>query len=261
VKRLVVRLLLTIPVLAPAASHGQSGPVPTSQQLAAITERGRLLAAYDVAAWYATDAVLPLRPPDDAVNASVARQGADGRWVVSFGRLTASRDTFYRAYEAVQGADPKTFQVITHSPAEPLVGYERNATVALRTGAKAFGVVRRPYNGYALPTPNGEWWVYFLPAQTQAGVYPHGGDARFRVSADGTRLLETRRMHNSILESPMPDSVVAGYHTAVLDYLPEDSDVFLVLRRQPARPEYIVSECCYYEVRIDGTITWRPRDK
>ena len=239
----------------------QSPQKPTAQDLAAITARGRALVAYDVAAWHATDAVLALQPPQDAVNASAARQRTDGRWVVSFGKLAASKDTFYRAYEAVQGSDPRVFEVITHSPAEPIVGYERQAVIALRTAGEALGTVQRPYNGYALPAPNGEWWVYFLPAQTRAGIYPHGGDTRFRLTADGTQVLEARRMHNSILENPMADSVVAGYHSAVVDYLPEDSDVFLVLSREPRRPEYIVSSCCYYEVHPDGTIDWRPRDK
>jgi hypothetical protein len=246
--------------LAGTTLWAQGRPVPSDAILAGITERGRLLAAYDVAAWHATDAVLALHPPPEAVNASAARRGDNGRWVVSFGRLSESRDTFYRAYEAVQSQRPELFEVITHSPAQPLVGYEQAAAAALRTGAEAFGPVRRPYNGYVLPAPRGEWWVYFLPAQTRTGVYPHGGDVRYRVSADGQHVLETRRMHNSILESSTPDSAVAGYHTAVVDYLPEDSDVFLVLSRRPGKPELLVSECCYYEVHLDGTITWRPRD-
>ena len=35
---------------------------PTSAELAAITDRGRLLAEYDAAAWHATDAVLDAHP-------------------------------------------------------------------------------------------------------------------------------------------------------------------------------------------------------
>lgn len=46
-----------------------------------------------------------------------------------------------------------------------------------------------------------------------------------------------------------------------MDYLPEDSDVFLVLVRRPRKPELLVSECCYYEIRVDGSIGWRPREQ
>lgn len=42
-------------------------------------------------------------------------------------------------------------------------------------------------------------------------------------------------MHCAVLEVVVPDTARAGYHTAIMDYLPE--------------------------VRLDGSIDWRPRDK
>jgi hypothetical protein len=228
--------------------------------LDSISTRGRLLAAYDIASWHATDAVQALKPPSDAVNASAALQQPDGTWRVHFGHLTAARDTFYSVYEAVQQGAPESFTVVTHDPPQPLLGQERLAAAALQTGSEALGPVRRPYNGYALLAPGGEWWVYMLPAPTRIPYFPHGGDERYRISADGLRVLETRRMHRAVLEFALPDSVQFGYHTAVMDIFPEDSDVFLVLRRTPQKPELIVSDCCFYHVHVDGSITWRPRD-
>ena len=53
------------------------------------------------------------------------------------------------------------------------------------------------------------------------------------------------------------DSLVAGVHTAVMDDVPEDTDVFYVLTRSPRIPEIIVTENIFYEIRIDGTIVRR----
>ena len=50
-------------------------------------------------------------------------------------------------------------------------------------------------------------------------------------------------------------SLKAGFHTAVLDDRPEDTDVFLVLTRRPEVPEYVISATLYFRIDVDGTIT------
>ena len=247
-------------LMAAPQARAQTGDAIMDTVLAGITARGRELAAYDVAAWHATDAVQALPGERLPVNAFVARQDSSGRWVVSFGRLAEARDTFYRAYEAVQGDTPEQFNVKVHSPPEAMTGHERAAAAALRLGISAFGPVQRPYNGYVFPAPGGDWWVYLLPAQTEWGVFPHGSDVRYRVSADGASILETRPMHRTLMNRQLPDSATLGMHTAVVDTLPEDSDVFLVLSRVPHKPEYVVSDCCIYAVQLDGRIVMMKRD-
>jgi hypothetical protein len=74
--------------------------------------------------------------------------------------------------------------------------------------------------------------VYILPAQTTADVYPLGGDTRYLLSADGSKIIETRQLHKTILEiknAPSDTKKVAGYHTHILTDIPEDTDVFHVL--------------------------------
>ena len=44
---------------------------------------------------------------------------------------------------------------------------------------------RKPASSHKLPAGDAEWFVYLMPAQTQAGIFPLGADERFRVSADG----------------------------------------------------------------------------
>ena len=50
-------------------------------------------------------------------------------------------------------------------------------------------------------------------------------------------------------------------HTTVLDDIPEDTDVFHVLARQPAIPEYIVTESFIYKVESNGQIRFGGRRK
>jgi hypothetical protein len=48
----------------------------------------------------------------------------------------------------------------------------------------------------------------------------------------------------------------SGYHTAILDDIPEDTDVFHVLARQPSVPELIVTNKYVYQVKPDGLIIY-----
>lgn len=239
--------------IARLAAQDERATVPTPQLLAAITERGRALAGYDVAAWHASDEVMALRPAEGSLTGYVAHRGPAG-WIVSFGRLAPARDAWLEAYEATEGASPTTFTVTTHEPALRREGFEAAAARAIDLARQHFGPRTRPYNAAVLPAPDGRLWVYLLPAQTVNGVYPHGGDARYLVSGDGARLVETRRMHRDILESLLPPGAVAGLHTAVLDDVPEDSDVFLVLARSPAMPEIVATDHFTYEIATDGSI-------
>ena len=230
-------------------------------ELDAITARGRLLAEYDQAAWHATDAVLALRPDPDLVRGYLARRRADGLWEVVFGRLDVASDAFRIAYRAVQrDAGDTTYLATPLSPPEGDPEWYARAARALDVARFAFGAANRPYNAMVIPASGeGDWFVYLVPAPTRAGVYPLGGDARYRVSADGRRLVAQRRLHNTVLEyrglSKVQGNPVASYHTAVLDDRPEDTDVFHVLSREPKFPEYIASRSYYFRVDLDGRIT------
>jgi hypothetical protein len=100
------------------------------------------------------------------------------------------------------------------------------------------------------------------PAQVKAGFYPLGADLRYRISADGTRAMEKRQMHKSIIEyGPVSSSEkeAAGCHTHVLSDVPEDSDVFLVLTRQTRMPEMVVTQHYMYTIGTGGKITIEDR--
>ena len=94
----------------------------TEAELAQITERGRNLAAYDVAAWHGSDAVMALQPAEESVVRYIAKRTGDG-WTVAFGRLNEKRDKFLINYEAIQGSTPKEFKASKLAPAKEDAGF------------------------------------------------------------------------------------------------------------------------------------------
>ena len=246
-----------------SAPKSSEAPKPTDQELAAITQRGTVLAAYDQAAWHATNAVQLTHPPAGQVQRYIARQTATG-WTVDFGHLNSDATKFLTAYEAIQTDTPTHFAVGQFDPAREDTGFNLFAARAIDLALKNFsGVANTPYIVAVLPGGTRGNLVYLYPAQVKDGVYPYGGDTRYFVSPDGTTIYETRQLHKTVLESnpaqiPKGATPAAGYHTHILTDLPEDTDVFLVLHRQPRVPEYVTAGGHTYKIDIDGTITTDP---
>ncbi|HKV33492.1 MAG TPA: hypothetical protein VJP89_04210 [Pyrinomonadaceae bacterium] len=247
-------LILLLASIAASAQTQRTTP-GTEAELAQITERGRNLAAYDVAAWHGSDAVMALQPTEGSVVRYIAKRTGD-TWTVAFGRLNEARDKFLISYEAVQGTTPVEFKAAKLGPHKEDAGFFLFAARAIDASLSDFKGEARPYNVAVLPAPSNQLYVYVLPAQTQNGVYPLGGDVRYLVSADGLKIVEKRQMHKAIIEVSMPGNVKAGYHTAVVDQIPEDSDVFHVLARKPSVPEWIATNTFVYQIEPDGKIRY-----
>ena len=249
------RFAVLIVLIASVAAQTERKTPASEAELAQITERGRNLAAYDVAAWYASDAVMALQPTEGSVVNYVAKRTGDG-WTVAFGRLNQTGDKFLIAYEALQGSTPKEFKAAKVAPSREDTGFFLFAARAITTALADFNGEARPYNVAVLPAPSDRLYVYVVPAQTEDGIYPLGCDARYLMSGDGLKLIEKRQMHKTIIEYNVPPNaqLAAGYHTAILDQIPEDSDVFHVLARKPSIPELIATKQFVYRIEPDGNI-------
>jgi len=244
-------MIFTAQVAAP-----QEAVLPTEEELAAISQRGRLLYEYDQAAWHATDAVQMANPKAVEGQRYVAKK-EDGKWRVVFGKLNDNGSRFDISYEADEQATLKAFEVRKEPGGRQDEGFFLFAERAIEVAMKDFGGVSRPYNVAVLPTAADQLYVYLYPAQTKARVYPLGGDVKYLLSADGKEILEKRQMHKTIIENPpsrKARKVVAGYHTHVLSEQPEDTDVFHVLTQDPPVPEMILTPHFMYKVMTDGTI-------
>jgi len=250
-------LILAVLMLLCGFSVGAQKTKPLSDsELAAITERGRLLDAYDRAAWHATDAVIALHPAKGAIGRYIARKTASG-WVVVFGRFDEKGDAFEIVYEATQGSTPRDFTVKTNDPPQSDSGFYFVAAKAIELALQNATLEKRPYNTYVLPLDSGQLYVYILPAQTKENPFPLGGDVRFLISADGGTIIETRQLHKTILpvsHVPAGSKVASGVHSHVLTDTPEDTDVFHVLTQNPPIPEFVGTRSGNYSIQTDGTI-------
>lgn len=258
-------MLATLTALALIAFADPPEPKkpPTKEELAAITERGRNLAGYDAAAWHASDALQAKDIKPGSVVRYIARK-TDRGWAVAFGRLDEGKDRFLIAYEAVPGKDPDTFDIKEFDPPNEDSDFFRSAAkaidVALKDFIEHFEGRQRPYNAAVLPAEKGQLWVYLVPAPTKPNIWPLGGDVRYLMSADGTKIRAKRPLHRAVIENEPPkdkdQQQVAGIHTHVLDETPEDTDVFHVLSRKPAVPELIRTEHFVFMVEPGGGIKY-----
>lgn len=246
--------IFIVSVLWTILAHAQ----PATDKLNEITERGRLLAQYDTAAWQATDAVKALLPQEGVVKRYIARK-IEEDWAVVFGHLDEQKKRFLIYYEVTKSNSGQYTQVkIFDSPKEDADFYMR-AAKSIELALAKFNKGKeynRPYNVALLPSMEGKWLVYFYPAPIKENVWPLGGDVRYLVSKDGTQILDKRIMHKDILEGAPPDNAVSGFHTAVMDDIPEDTDVLHVLARKPSVPEYISTQKYMYRIDVDGTIKY-----
>jgi hypothetical protein len=256
-KRLVgVSFVLFLTFVSFAKKKVELDPDPVMPD---VTARGRALYEYDQAAWHATDALKATNPSIQSLGRYIAYKSDTG-WKVAFGRLNDTHDKFIVAYEATQGATLREFTVKKLDPPQEDTSVYLAAAKAIDTALHDFQGQKHAYNVAVLPAPSDQLYVYVVPAQTKDGVYPLGGDARYRVTADGTTIVEKRQLHKTILENDPSSSSkgstpVAGFHTHVLSDVPEDTDVFYVLTRQPPQPEYVgTMSKKLYVISTDGTI-------
>jgi hypothetical protein len=88
-------------------------------------------------------------------------------------------------------------------------------------------------------------------------VWPLGDDIRYRVSADGTRILEAHPMHAGMvdIENGASAARLTTRRTGKpLHDLPEDSDVFHVLMSPQPRPVSVATRHFNYTIDTDGSI-------
>jgi hypothetical protein len=239
-----------------------SGAVPISAaELTDISNRGRQLAEYEKAGTKAIKALAKAYPnalKDGSFRQALPNKSATG-WTVSFGTLADKGETFTVAYEAAENKRSGKYKVTkckAGTTDQGLLMGEARATIA---AFAAFPSKARKNNYAILPTSDHNFYVYIYPAQAVKDVFPFGDDVRFKISADGFKILEARRMHKSLIQNkkPSPNNLPAmGVHIAVMADVPEDSDVMHVLVRKPLIGEMIATPHFVYKIDTDGSIKY-----
>jgi hypothetical protein len=110
------------------------------------------------------------------------------------------------------------------------------------------------YNIASLAQPDGTIYVYLYPGQTTNAVFVFGADWRYTYSSDGRTLIERRELHRALMRTSPSDNAVAGTLTEFLSDIPVETDVFWVLLRRPAMPEFVGAGGWIFEIATDGSI-------
>jgi hypothetical protein len=229
---------------------------PSIDSLAAISRRGRTLAQYDEVAWLGSGAMTSLSLPQNGVRQLITRRTESG-WEVATGELSESGHAFLLNELATPGMQ-KTWASSSFDPPQPDSGYFARAGRAIATALAMFRpTASRAHIATVVPAEDGPWWwVYVYPAPVQPGVWPRGGDTRFKLSADGRIITETRHLHDTITEYSVRSTRAAPPVEQPIDAgnTPEDTDVFHVLQRRPALPEIMTAGRYRYRIDVDGSV-------
>jgi hypothetical protein len=191
-----VAFCLLFGLVTPKADSQAQEPWRSSDNVAAIpraeldsiTARGLILAGYWDAVYHGDEAVRASQLPPGLINSHFARRLSDGRWEVVYGRMDPNRMGYRIAFRTIQKQADST-PVVTYEMRPPSIDtgyYLRAARAADVSRRDFFRTPARPYDTLVVPANGGnEFFVYFVMKATVPGVWPHGADVRYLVSADG----------------------------------------------------------------------------
>jgi hypothetical protein len=159
--------------------------------LVAVGERGRLLYAYDQAAWHGTDDLMANhRDVVPKQGGYVVDGSVDDPRIVFFD--TATRRAVYVAHvregKVVDATVPAGVEAELAPLDRTLIAAREAAVAAMRADATARPCAAKPFNTVVVPpsAPEGPISVYFLTPQTTTDAVPMGGHYRVDVDASGT---------------------------------------------------------------------------
>jgi len=280
-----ITLLCWIFLLISCPTIAQQKDQPTDEQLKAITERGRILKEY-VIATNASDQALAKEIPQGEKLPPCVPQKKGEKFQFTCGYLSKKKDKFYVLYEATEENSPQKFKVTRYDPPKEDTGYFFTAARALDlayrdvrrknffSALKESGMIISPdgkpfppspmnYSVYLLPASNEQFWTCILPYVPSQDLIVLGWDSRYLISKDGKKVLEKRYLHKggyaistSGVKPIGEPTIEIGYHTATIDDIPEDTDVFHVLTRSVKTPQMIATKKFVYKIETDGTIRY-----
>jgi hypothetical protein len=237
-----IAVLALIAAAVPATAHAQDKPAKLSAEQRAATDlalaRGRLIYAYDQAAWHGTDAmVAKIKEPEKLLGGWIVDGPASSPTLIFFDKDAADPHAVYIA----EFRDNKLTADRVLDPASPerTLSPERKAMIAaLQKGKQAWRAAKPVYcadrspNSVVLPPerPGGPHLVYILTPQVENLAYPLGGHFRIEIGADGRAGASRGFTKSCITMKAEPDMKATSlFITHLLDPVPTEIHVFTSL--------------------------------
>jgi hypothetical protein len=249
-------MIMIAPLLLALASPAQEAG-DEAAQIAQAVERGRMIFAYDRAAWAGTDAMLKALPDArDRVGGYVVDGTADAPRVVFFDKA-ALRLVYVARFERgrlIEGAIPGA-EAVLGPDQKRMIAARQSATRAIVAAGDARPCADKPFNTVILPPTDAgsAASVYMLTPQTTTEQLPIGGHYRVDVDAQG-RAGTVRRFTRSCVtiggKVPKDARPAAAVVSHLLDPTPTEIHVFssmalgkplYVATMQPTRRLWVVS--------------------
>jgi len=230
---------------AAAKRKPQAAAALSAGEEAALREagrRGRLLYAYDQAAWHGTDEMMAKLPgAASKVGGWVVDGPAEAPELVFFDRNKADPHAVFvaqfRSGRLVSSRIPGAGADSELSPSRRSLIAARERAIGAFAEQRPEACASAPMNSVTLPPaePGAPTLVYLLTPQTDRNAIPMGGHFMLPVAADGT-VGAMRRFANSCLNMPLPKPGEGRPEALVVthlrDLVPTEIHVFssLVLR-------------------------------
>ncbi|MBI5172327.1 MAG: hypothetical protein SFV17_19845 [Candidatus Obscuribacter sp.] len=274
--------ILAVSLAATTAAPGQTAKgtskAPASQaELAAIEERGEKLYLYEIALSASLQALQQSNiktgsaNDGDRENFSSLVQLDQRGFRTAFGRLGGEQHCYFIDF-LVEGKWQNTPNKTASTGKAVFLSPPKEDQSTFLAMARALSLVKEdkeallPYKNHhyaVLPGKSADsFYVYFYPRPKDKDSYFLGHDLRVQVEAN--KVKERRVMHRTILSFPNKTKKnegrlqpVMGVHSAVVDELPEDTDVMHVLLRKPATNEMVITKTYLYEIEKSGRIKYR----
>lgn len=232
---------------------------PSAGEITKIEKRGKEIADYERAAIRATDLLLMSKPDQSKLEIYIAINH-NGAWMVYFGKISEDGNEFivtylyscpdglFREMKVVQNVKVASKDIL------PLAK-------AVRLALRSIEIRFPKYNTNVFREEDGTITVYLTPGNEKSEVILFGGDFKLSISPDGTKVLNKTLLHKSVLELPLHmkngrDRESAGaFHTHVLNDLPTETDIALILLNPQLAPHYIAGPTWFSRIDVNGKIT------
>jgi hypothetical protein len=249
-----IAAVLLIGGVARPATAQETLPDPTPIEEwshARVGAMGQAIFEQDRAAWVATDALLRQfggAPPEGLRGWIVAKEAGGQR--VRFVRVEG--DTLKPGWDVLV-RNGRAGRVETVSDGA-LTDAEAAQFRARTTAAQNIGRLRcsRQLNAVVLDDPESDGWlVWLLTSTNDANIIPMGGHYRFRVSADGSTVLQRDMLSNACMNMPRAQAGPQGTPVAmvvsqIVSSGPVETHVFLSLQNRT--PIYVSAGDNLFEV-------------
>jgi hypothetical protein len=243
--------LLILFTLAKGA-YSQEQP-PSLEELGMIELRGSQIAEYQRLTIKAAELLPPGRPDLEKLENYVAVK-EPGLWSVYFGRVSDYGSKFHAAYiySCPAGAPD---QMKLQDSGRNIYGEVLELAKAVKLAVHSIaGPMQFPrYNTYVFREQDGTITAYLIPGNDLPGTAILGGDFKFSISKNGSKIINKTKLHKEALEIPLTGNS-AAFNKHLADGLPAETDVSFVLLYPMVAPHYVIGPKWMSRIDADGKI-------